>query len=224
MPSSTEKHRAFACAYLTPNLPTFFNRYRSMIASGYGKGYAKGNCHKILETRGIKKAIIEKQAQLDNESNIATPEEMLGQLTAYFRFDPIEAFIDEEGAMLPLNQISRSAAKCLTSFKIKETILQGNESSNVIKRTTEVKWSDRIQAIKTILDTMGLKNGNKEYVDRILKALFINIEISGDQVGDAVAGLQRLVDAVDGLTRGIPSLHKENVPKNQEVIDLKPQQ
>ena len=197
--SDPDRYRLFAEYYYAIGSYTYKNVRRSALEAGYSEIYALKRGARIMQTRGIKKALAKKRKEVEKllaPENIADAQEVLETLTMGLRFQPKE-LVDENGNLLRIDQIPDQTAYMLKGVKSnKKTDADGN-----VEETIEYRFPDKRACIAEFAKILGLANGNKNIVDQILERLgILNITIN-QQNNFAIQPSNRLRQVVDAANR-----------------------
>lgn len=175
-----DRYQLFAEYYYALGSPTYKNITRSAVKAGYSKKYAWKRGQRLLATVGIQKALEKKRKQIEDyflSDSIADTEELLQTLTLGLRFQPKE-LEGEDGKLLPLSEIPDKIAYMISGMKVKERVTNRDDEETV-ETTTDYKYPDKKAYAAEIAKLLGLTNGNKEIIDKILERLgAVNITVN----------------------------------------------
>ena len=178
---------------------------------------------RTLKKPKIQQAIQARQLELQKEAEengkIATPKEILEGYTRDLRFDPSLLF-NESDQVLPVRRLPKDIRLSLCGVKIKESIKKSVDGNEVIlTRWIEYKFPDKRANRDALAKTMGLHNSNKELVHDLIRQL-LGTKDNNNVGKDAIVAAVKLLSAnAEGATRGIPSMHHPNKPKNDVQWD-----
>lgn len=129
------------------------------ISAGYSKKTAAQQATRLLKRVQVKKILEELNGKLENRA-IVSKERLLAELEAIALFD-LRSIYDENGALLPIKQLSQSAGAAISGIEIMEEFDGTGKDRVHIGNTVKIKTSSKISAIDTYMDTMGWKAPKK---------------------------------------------------------------
>jgi len=152
---ATVMERVFAYEYFNNG----GNQTQAAIAAGYSKKTAAQQGTRLLKRVQVQQILTDLNAKLANKA-IVTKERLINELEAIALFD-LRTLYDENGALLPVKQLSQAAGAAITGIEIMEEFEGTGKDRVHIGNTVKIKMNSKISAIDTIMDTMGWKAPKK---------------------------------------------------------------
>lgn len=129
------------------------------IAAGYSKKTAAQQASRLLKRVKVKEILEDLNSKLKAKA-IVTKERLINELESIALFD-LRTLYDENGALLPVKDLSQAAGAAITGIEIMEEFDGTGKDRVHIGNTVKIKMNSKISAIDTILDTMGWKAPKK---------------------------------------------------------------
>lgn len=152
---STQQQRLFAYNYFHNG----GNASKAAIDAGYAKKAAPQIASRLLTYAKVQE-IIENLNQKLEKKAIVTKERLINELESIALFD-LRTLYDENGALLPVKDLSPAAGAAITGIEIMEEFDGTGKDRVHIGNTVKIKMNSKISAIDSILDTMGWKAPKK---------------------------------------------------------------
>lgn len=196
----TDKEREFADQYMVD-----LDGTKAAIRAGYKPTAAHVTASKILSKPHVK-SYIASCLKSQHESLELTTKEVLQQLY-YLVTRDVREFVDEDGVLLPLNELNDRAAMSVDGFdqEVVEYTDMNGERHKTVKN--KLKLVSKAGAIDMAMKYYGLFKQDNEQKQN-------NVTIDFSKL------FQPFVDTDDRVTKAMTSL--EETTKEQLVIDVEP--
>lgn len=153
--SELARYRAFAEAYLAVGQHTYLNPQRSGIVAGYSEATARTMCYKLMHRPIIQDMMREIRDARLAASTIATPEEVLENLTSQLRGTP-DKLVDEEGNFLTPNKLDKDILRAIVGVKSNTKTTETKLGEKVTVTTIEYKLADKVRISDILARHHGL--------------------------------------------------------------------
>lgn len=131
------------------------NATRAAIAAGYSEKTAKEQASRLLTNVNVDRVVTSEIKRLEEKLRVSR-ERNLKELARLAYMDPRDLF-DDKGRLIPVHELSRDAAACLTGVNVKEFYDKKGRGKKgaataILKK---IKFSDKRAAIEAINKMQG---------------------------------------------------------------------
>jgi phage terminase small subunit len=197
-----ERYSRFAKAYLDLSHPeTYLKADRSAVEAGYSKSYAFHRAYELLGRVGVQKEIKRIRDNQLKSSTVATPDEILENLTAQLRVLPNRLIDKETKEFIPLDELPDEVVQAIAGVEIIERIIPGGGDAPVRERKTKYKLVCRLSAAIQIGKWYGLwtKDAQKAPVVTQMLVNFPSRELSLEEWQTAALAILRKQDEAKAI-------------------------